>query len=137
MISEQSVSEVTAVLGTPRAAGRALDPERKSAGQTPVPACWRRSSPAGRHRESPQSTGTGALRDERVCGLDCLEAGVGDVDVRAGHGVCSTGSRAEDPDQLDAIEAESLAAHGLRLRFEEVVHQDDNDSLRQRLASSA
>ena len=43
----------------------------------------------------------------------------------------------EHREQLDAIVAELLDRHGLRLRFEEVVHHDDNDSLRQRLASSA
>ncbi|OQD56659.1 MarR family transcriptional regulator [Streptomyces phaeoluteigriseus] len=37
VIPEQSVREVTAVLGTLRAAGRALDAERKAAGQSPVP----------------------------------------------------------------------------------------------------
>lgn len=37
VIPEQSVREVTAVLGTLRAAGRALDAERKAAGQTPAP----------------------------------------------------------------------------------------------------
>ncbi|MEQ4724632.1 hypothetical protein [Nonomuraea sp. B19D2] len=39
--------------------------------------------------------------------------------------------------QLDVIVADLLAKHGLRLRFDEVVHHDDNDALRQRLASSA
>jgi len=39
--------------------------------------------------------------------------------------------------QLDAIVAELLDKHGLRLRFEEVVHHDDNDALRERLATSA
>jgi hypothetical protein len=39
--------------------------------------------------------------------------------------------------QLDAIVAELLDDHGLRLRFEKVLHPDDNDALRQRLASSA
>lgn len=39
--------------------------------------------------------------------------------------------------QLDVIVAGLLAKHGLRLRFDEVVHHDDNDALRQRLASSA
>ncbi|MEU0203497.1 MULTISPECIES: hypothetical protein [unclassified Streptomyces] len=43
----------------------------------------------------------------------------------------------EHREQLDAIVAELLDTHGLRLRFEEVVHHDDNDPLRQRLASSA
>lgn len=38
VIPEESVREVTAVLSTLRAAGRALDAERKAAGQTPVPA---------------------------------------------------------------------------------------------------
>jgi DNA-binding MarR family transcriptional regulator len=38
VIPEQSVREVTAVLSTLRAAGRALDAERKAAAQTPVPA---------------------------------------------------------------------------------------------------
>lgn len=37
VITEQSVREVTAVLSTLRAAGRALDAERKAAGQTPAP----------------------------------------------------------------------------------------------------
>ncbi|WP_328747064.1 MarR family transcriptional regulator [Streptomyces sp. NBC_00285] len=37
VIPEQSVREVTAVLSTLRAAGRALDAERKAAGQTPLP----------------------------------------------------------------------------------------------------
>jgi len=43
----------------------------------------------------------------------------------------------EHRDQLDAIVAGLLAEHGLRLRFDEVVHHDDNDTLRQRLASGA
>lgn len=43
----------------------------------------------------------------------------------------------EHREQLDAIVADLLARHGLRLRFDEVVHHDDNDTLRQRLASSA
>ncbi|TDD48202.1 radical SAM protein [Kribbella antibiotica] len=38
--------------------------------------------------------------------------------------------------QLDVIVAELLTKHGLKLRFDEVVHHDDNDALRQRLASS-
>ncbi|PAZ15559.1 MarR family transcriptional regulator [Streptomyces sp. SA15] len=38
VIPEQSVREVTSVLSTLRAAGRALDAERKAAGQKPVPA---------------------------------------------------------------------------------------------------
>lgn len=38
VITEQSVREVTAVLSTLRAAGRALDAERKAAAKTPVPA---------------------------------------------------------------------------------------------------
>ncbi|MDT0344174.1 MarR family winged helix-turn-helix transcriptional regulator [Streptomyces litchfieldiae] len=38
VISEQSVREVTTVLNTLRAAGRALDAERKARGRTPVPA---------------------------------------------------------------------------------------------------
>ncbi|MFE2644193.1 hypothetical protein ACFXDO_16665 [Streptomyces nigra] len=38
-------------------------------------------------------------------------------------------------EQLDAIVAELLDRHGLRLRFEEVVHYDDNHALRARLAS--
>ncbi|MDX3245136.1 MarR family transcriptional regulator [Streptomyces sp. ME18-1-4] len=37
VISEQSVREMTAALGTLRAAGRVLDAERRAAGQTPVP----------------------------------------------------------------------------------------------------
>ncbi|GGW60861.1 MULTISPECIES: MarR family winged helix-turn-helix transcriptional regulator [Streptomyces] len=37
VIPEESVREVTAVLGTLRAAGRALDAERKATGQAPVP----------------------------------------------------------------------------------------------------
>ncbi|NEA61011.1 MarR family transcriptional regulator [Streptomyces sp. SID12488] len=37
VIPEQSVREVTAALSTLRAAGRALDAERKAASQTPVP----------------------------------------------------------------------------------------------------
>ena len=43
----------------------------------------------------------------------------------------------EHREQLDTIVAELLDKHRLRLRFEEVVHHDDNDTLRQRLASSA
>jgi DNA repair photolyase len=43
----------------------------------------------------------------------------------------------EHREQLDVIVAELLAEHGLRLRFDEVVHHDDNDALRQRLADSA
>jgi DNA-binding MarR family transcriptional regulator len=49
VISEESVREVTAVLGTLRAAGRALDAERKAAGQTPaahMPAPKQRGRPA-------------------------------------------------------------------------------------------
>ncbi|MDX3524214.1 SPL family radical SAM protein [Streptomyces scabiei] len=42
----------------------------------------------------------------------------------------------EHREQLDAIVAELLDKHGLRLRFEEVVHHDDNDALRERLASA-
>ncbi|MDQ0683594.1 MULTISPECIES: MarR family winged helix-turn-helix transcriptional regulator [Streptomyces] len=38
VIPERSVREVTAVLSTLRAAGRALDAERKAAARTPVPA---------------------------------------------------------------------------------------------------
>ncbi|TRO68462.1 MarR family winged helix-turn-helix transcriptional regulator [Streptomyces sp. IB201691-2A2] len=38
VIPEESVREVTAVLATLRAAGRALDAQRKAAAQTPVPA---------------------------------------------------------------------------------------------------
>ncbi|MET7696441.1 MarR family transcriptional regulator [Streptomyces sp. NPDC005485] len=38
VIPEESVREVTAVLSRLRAAGRALDAERRAAGQTPVPA---------------------------------------------------------------------------------------------------
>ncbi|MFD5342054.1 hypothetical protein [Streptomyces hawaiiensis] len=38
VIPEEPVREVTAVLSTLRAAGRALDAERRAAGQTPVPA---------------------------------------------------------------------------------------------------
>lgn len=37
VIPEQTVREVTVVLGTLRAAGRALDAERKAAGHKPVP----------------------------------------------------------------------------------------------------
>jgi MarR family transcriptional regulator, organic hydroperoxide resistance regulator len=37
VISEQSVREMTAALGTLRAAGRVLDAERRAAGQTPAP----------------------------------------------------------------------------------------------------
>ncbi len=37
VIPEESVREVTAILSTLRTAGRALDAERKAAGQTPVP----------------------------------------------------------------------------------------------------
>jgi DNA-binding MarR family transcriptional regulator len=37
VIPEQSVREVTSVLSTLRAAGRALDAERKATGQTPKP----------------------------------------------------------------------------------------------------
>lgn len=40
----------------------------------------------------------------------------------------------EHREQLDAIVTGLLAKHGLRLRFDEVVHHDDNDALRQRLA---
>ncbi|MEV0222436.1 MarR family transcriptional regulator [Streptomyces sp. NPDC050704] len=47
VIPEQSVREVTAVLGMLRAAGRGLDAERKGAGQSPVPA-MRASKQAGR-----------------------------------------------------------------------------------------
>ncbi|WP_207922659.1 MarR family transcriptional regulator [Micromonospora sp. KC606] len=47
VISEQAVREVTVVLGTLRAAGRALDAERKAAGQTPVPG-MRAPKPSGR-----------------------------------------------------------------------------------------
>jgi DNA repair photolyase len=43
----------------------------------------------------------------------------------------------EHREQLDVIVAELLVKHGLRLRFDEVVHHDDNDALRQRLADSA
>jgi DNA repair photolyase len=43
----------------------------------------------------------------------------------------------EHREQLDAIVAGLLAKHGLRLRFDEVVHHDDNDALRQRLAGPA
>jgi DNA repair photolyase len=43
----------------------------------------------------------------------------------------------EHREQLDAIVAGLLAEHGLRLRFDEVVHHDDNDALRQRLAGPA
>ncbi|MFJ8716707.1 SPL family radical SAM protein [Streptomyces violaceus] len=43
----------------------------------------------------------------------------------------------EHRERLDAIVADLLAEHGLRLRFDEVVHHDDNDALRQRLAGSA
>ncbi|MFE7902909.1 hypothetical protein ACFU3E_36530 [Streptomyces sp. NPDC057424] len=43
----------------------------------------------------------------------------------------------EHREQLDVIVAELLDKHGLRLRFEEVAHHDDNDSLRQRLTSPA
>ncbi len=43
----------------------------------------------------------------------------------------------EHREQLDAIVAGLLIKHGLRLRFDEVVHHDDNDALRQRLAGSA
>jgi hypothetical protein len=39
-------------------------------------------------------------------------------------------------EQLDVIVAQLLVTHGLRLRFEEVVHHGDNDALWQRLASS-
>ncbi|WP_327723380.1 MarR family transcriptional regulator [Streptomyces europaeiscabiei] len=47
VIPEQSVREVTAVLGTLRAAGRALDAERKAAVRSPVPA-MRGSKQSGR-----------------------------------------------------------------------------------------
>lgn len=47
VIPEQSVREVTAVLSTLRAAGRALEAERKAAGQTPAPAA-RAPKPPGR-----------------------------------------------------------------------------------------
>ncbi|KDN79497.1 radical SAM protein [Streptomyces olindensis] len=43
----------------------------------------------------------------------------------------------EHREQLDVIVTELLNRHGLRLRFEEVVHHDDNDALQARLASSA
>jgi DNA repair photolyase len=43
----------------------------------------------------------------------------------------------EHREQLDVIVAELLDEHGLRLRFDEVVHHDDNDVLRQRLARPA
>ncbi|MDF3143635.1 MULTISPECIES: radical SAM protein [unclassified Streptomyces] len=43
----------------------------------------------------------------------------------------------EHRERLDAIVADLLAQHGLRLRFDEVVHHDDNDALRQRLARPA
>ena len=43
----------------------------------------------------------------------------------------------ERREQFDAIVAELLDKHGLRLRFEVVVRYDDNDALRARLASSA
>ncbi|MFE7760558.1 hypothetical protein [Streptomyces sp. NPDC057438] len=43
----------------------------------------------------------------------------------------------EHREQLDVIVAGLLAKHGLRLRFDEVVHHDDNDALRQRLAGPA
>ncbi|WP_329277303.1 SPL family radical SAM protein [Streptomyces sp. NBC_01451] len=43
----------------------------------------------------------------------------------------------EHREQLDAIVAGLLTRHGLRLRFDEVVHHDDNDALRQRLADQA
>lgn len=43
----------------------------------------------------------------------------------------------EHREQLDGIVVELLDKHGLRLRFEEVVHHDDNDALRERLARSA
>jgi DNA repair photolyase len=42
----------------------------------------------------------------------------------------------EHRERLDAIVPDLLAKHGLRLRFDEVIHHDDNDALRQRLASS-
>ncbi|WP_328563772.1 hypothetical protein [Streptomyces coelicoflavus] len=42
----------------------------------------------------------------------------------------------EHREQLDVIVAELLDKHGLRPRFEEVVHHDDNDTLRRRLAAS-
>ncbi|MFF7640243.1 MarR family transcriptional regulator [Streptomyces canus] len=48
VISERSVREVTSVLGTLRAAGRALDAERKAAGQTPVPGMRAASKQPGR-----------------------------------------------------------------------------------------
>ncbi|MGW2288177.1 hypothetical protein [Streptomyces phaeochromogenes] len=40
----------------------------------------------------------------------------------------------EHRERLDAIVVGLLAKHGLRLRFDEVVHHNDNDALRQRLA---
>ncbi|MFF5184975.1 hypothetical protein ACFY30_14505 [Streptomyces sp. NPDC000345] len=43
----------------------------------------------------------------------------------------------EHREQLDAIVAGPLAGHGLRLRFDEVVHHDDNVTLRQRPAGPA
>jgi DNA repair photolyase len=43
----------------------------------------------------------------------------------------------EHRERLDVIVADLLARHGLRLRFDEVVHHDDNDALHQRLAHPA
>ncbi|MDT0572961.1 radical SAM protein [Streptomyces sp. DSM 3412] len=43
----------------------------------------------------------------------------------------------EHREQLDVIVAGLLTRHGLRLRFDEVVHHDDNDALRRRLAGPA
>ncbi len=54
-------------------------------------------------------------------------------DVRAAY---LQARRKEHREQLDAIVAELLDRHGLQLRFDEVGHHDDNDSLRERLASS-
>jgi DNA-binding MarR family transcriptional regulator len=45
VIPEQAVREVTVVLATLRAAGRALDAERKTAGQRPVPGTRPRTQP--------------------------------------------------------------------------------------------
>ncbi|MDX2524482.1 MarR family winged helix-turn-helix transcriptional regulator [Streptomyces europaeiscabiei] len=47
VIPEQSVREVTAVLSTLRAAGRALDAERRAAAQTPVSAARAPKRPGG------------------------------------------------------------------------------------------
>ncbi|MFD9607699.1 hypothetical protein [Streptomyces sp. NPDC059970] len=48
---------------------------------------------------------------------------------------CLQAPAKEHRENLDGIVAELLDKHGLRLRFEEPVHHDDNDAVR-RLAPS-